>query len=116
MSNFIKSHNHKSVSVSLEVLLTKEGDYIVAYCPALDLSSYGDDEEDAKLSFEEALDIFMEQTYKRGTLEKVLFSLGWTLRKLPVIKYDPPKRTRSSKYSIHNKPKRVREEILIPVD
>lgn len=115
MKNFIKTDGtRKTVSVSLEVFMIKEGDYMVAVCPALDLTTYGDDEKDARQAFEEALDIFLDDTHSKGTLEKVLLGLGWTLRKVPQVKYDPPKK---SLFTIPNgKPKKIREKVLIPVD
>lgn len=60
MTDFIKTDGVEPVELSLEVQLIKEGDYIVAYCPSLELSSYGDSEEDAKTAFEEVLKIFID--------------------------------------------------------
>ena len=117
MDNFIKTDTiHKTVSVGLEVLMIKEGDYIVAFCPALDLTSYGDDELEAKSAFEEALEIFLEETHSRGTLERVLLDLGWGLRKLPSIKYEPPKKNYTSKYTTNTKLRMIKEQVLIPID
>jgi len=79
-----------SILVSLSVLLGKEGDYYIAYCPALDLSAYGRSEKEAKASFETSLNIFFEEAVKNGTLEKLLLRLGWTLRQAPEVKYEPP--------------------------
>ncbi len=59
----------------------------VAYCNSLDLSSYGKDQEDALKAFENALDIFIEETTAKGTLEHVLVRLGWTLTRKA---YSPP--------------------------
>lgn len=90
MKNDVTSVDKNRVEVRVEVAFIKEGDYIVAYCPALELSSFGDSEADALQAFEEALEIFFEETNARGTLEKVLLDLGWGLRKLPKIQYAPP--------------------------
>jgi len=78
------------IKLSIPVFITKEGDSYVTYSPALELSSYGDTIEEAKEAFEDAMQIFIEETIKKGTLEKCLLSLGWSLRKLPVPLYDPP--------------------------
>ncbi|KXK54001.1 MAG: hypothetical protein UZ07_CHB004002639 [Chlorobi bacterium OLB7] len=59
----------------------------MAVCPALDVSSYGDTMEEAKNAFEEALEIFIEETVDRGTLEKELLRMGWTLS---AKEYRPP--------------------------
>lgn len=72
------------------VVIVKEGDYFVAYCPPLELSSYGKTEAEARAAFEEAMQIFVEETERKGTLEKVLLNLGWTLRKKPTPEYQPP--------------------------
>jgi predicted RNase H-like HicB family nuclease len=90
MVNIIKTDG-KMVNVSLEVQLLKEGDYIVSYCPALELSSFGVTEEEAREAFEGALTIFLDETYKRGTLEVVLLDLGWSLVKKPTPNYKPPR-------------------------
>ena len=90
MGNYIKTTTNNKVEVNVEVALIKEGDYIVAYCPALELSSFGINEQDAQEAFEEALEIFFEETNQLGTLENILLDLGWGLRKLPKIEYQPP--------------------------
>jgi predicted RNase H-like HicB family nuclease len=80
----------KAISVGVDVLFLKEGDYVVAYAPALELSSYGKTEQSAKKAFGEAMDIFLEETERKGTLERVLLKLGWTLSR---NRYDPPRWT-----------------------
>ncbi len=86
----------------------------MSYCPALELSSFGKDEDDAKQGFEEALNIFIDELHKRGTLEKVLLNLGWSLRKLPTASFVPPE----GKY-LKSPPSRMNksfnEKVLIPV-
>ena len=89
MENYIKNSG-KTVEVGVEVLLAQDGDYIVAVCPALNLSSFGKTSEEAKDAFHEALQLFMEDIIERQTLEKALLDLGWTLRKLPTFEYKPP--------------------------
>ena len=78
------------VTVQVQVKILKEGDYLVAYCPMLELSSYGKTLEEAKQGFEGAMRIFIEETVKRGTLERELLGLGWTLRQKPSCEYRPP--------------------------
>ena len=80
-----------TITVTLEVMLYTEGDYSVAYCPALELSAYGDNNKVAKNEFKNSLQIFIEETMKRGTLENELLSLGWVLQKVPKAKYKPPR-------------------------
>jgi hypothetical protein len=62
----------------------------VAYCPALELSSYGDDQNDAKEAFGEAMKIFLSETDRKGTLERYLLKLGWQLQQKPKPMYNQP--------------------------
>jgi len=89
MKNTIRKQKG-SIEVELDVIVSKEGEYFVAYCPALELSSYGDTEKEARNSFDEALDIFVEETSQKGSLLKFLQKIGWTLQQNPVVKYIPP--------------------------
>ncbi len=86
----IKKSN-SNFSVEVELVILKEGKYYVAYCPALELSSYGVTEKKAMFAFEENLEIFLEETIKKKTLEKVLLSLGWILQQKPKVNYQPPR-------------------------
>ena len=70
----------KVVSSTITVMLYEQGDYIVAYCPSLDLSSYDKTQEGAKAAFQVALDIFLEYCEENGTLEQNLVACGWNLR------------------------------------
>ncbi len=78
------------MTFQVQVFLIPEGDQVVAYAPALELSTYGDSKEDAKQAFAEVLDIFVKDTQAKGTLEKVLLDLGWKLQQKPVVNYEPP--------------------------
>jgi hypothetical protein len=109
--NFIKP-SMNTISVGINVLLAKEEEIFVAYCPALELSSYGESENIAIKRFEEELKIFFEETSKKGTLEKYLLQNGWTLTQKPEPSYRPPE--------VINKPFRelintFTENVAIPV-
>lgn len=78
------------IDIGIKVLLIKDGDYIVAYSPELDFSSFGTDEKDALQAFGEGVKLFLEETWKMGTLEKLLLDLGWSLQKKPIANYRPP--------------------------
>ncbi|MCX6843962.1 MAG: hypothetical protein NTX53_16995 [candidate division WOR-3 bacterium] len=82
----------KVMSVGVDVLSLREGKYVVAYAPALELSSYGRSERTAKKAFDEAVGIFLDATERKGTLERVLLKLGWTLSR---NRYEPPRYTAS---------------------
>lgn len=88
-SNSIKKSKSRA-EIQVQVVLYKEQKAWIAYCPSLDLSSYGDSEKEAKEAFDEALEIFIEETTQRGTLEKFLLQHGWSLKQLPNLDYTPP--------------------------
>jgi predicted RNase H-like HicB family nuclease len=67
----------ETIQASLPIIIGREDDTYIAYCPALDLSTYADSEEEVKQAFEEVLGIFLEETERLGTFEKELLRLGW---------------------------------------
>ena len=87
--NFIKK-TPNTIIVGLHVKLVEEQGYFIAYCPALELSSYGKNVEIAKKRFEEEIAIFLTETERKGSLEKYLLKMGWTLRNKPIPQYTPP--------------------------
>lgn len=115
MTNYIKTDGNETVNVLVDVLLIKDGDYIVSFCPALNLSSFGDTEDEAKKSFEEAADIFFDELHKRGTLIKVLYDLGWSLKKYPTASLLPPE-TDAHLYNSKPVQNRFSERVAIPVN
>lgn len=86
----LSKKGNKIMNVGITVVVFKEEDIFVAYCPALELSSYGDNEMEAKEAFDEALEIFIEETSKKGTLERELLKLCWKLQQRPKPSYQPP--------------------------
>jgi hypothetical protein len=66
-------------SVNVDVFLIMEGDYWVAVAPAVWVSGYGKTQAEARKAFAVELDIFIDETEKRGTLERLLIEYGWTL-------------------------------------
>jgi predicted RNase H-like HicB family nuclease len=69
-----------TVKVELPLLLWKEDDQVVAYTPALELSSSGDSEKEAITNFGEAVELFFETAEDRNVLKDLLESLGWTFQ------------------------------------
>jgi hypothetical protein len=65
------------VESKIPVLLFQEGDKIVAYSPALDLSTYGKDETQARRRFGEMVSIFLRECAEMGTIDEVLEECGW---------------------------------------
>lgn len=60
------------VEFSVPAEVREEGAYFVSGCPALDLYSQGETKEAALDNLGEALQLFLESCYERGTLEEVV--------------------------------------------
>ncbi len=65
------------LNFSLPVSFIREDNRIVAYSPAIDLSTSGKTYEEAKKRFVEASSIFFEEIVGQGTMDEVLKELGW---------------------------------------
>ncbi len=61
----------------LVLLSFKEDNIFIVYAPTLDLSGYGDNQEEANSSFDTSLDEFLDFTIKNNTLNTELKRLGW---------------------------------------
>jgi len=80
----------KFQKVALNVTFYREGNKFIAHSPALDLSTCGDTQDQAKRRFEEMLQLFLEETDKMGTLEDVLLGCGWKKAGHPLKYWQPP--------------------------
>jgi len=75
-----KEEKHRKmadIGARIPVIIFQEGNKFVAYCPALDLSSCGDTEVQARRRFTEAVQVFFRELIAMGTLEEVLEESGW---------------------------------------
>ena len=104
--------DRKMIKVQVGLYLIKEDDSYTAFCPELNLSSYGASIDDAKKGFEDAIEIFIEETTRRGTLEKILLQQGWSLQSKPKPVYLPPRFT--DKSIINRAEKFFNDRISIP--
>ena len=59
--------------------LYRENGTVVAICPELNVSSFGDTPEEAVASLHEAVTLFVEECQRMGTLETVLEESGYRL-------------------------------------
>jgi len=80
----------KFQKVNLTVAFYREADKFIAYSPALDLSTCGDTQKQAKKRFEVMLQLFLEETDKMGTLKDVLLECGWKKVGYPQRCWQPP--------------------------
>lgn len=55
----------------------KEGDQYVALAPELNVSSFGETLEEAKRSIQEAVEAFVEECERMGTLQEVIEEAGF---------------------------------------
>jgi len=78
------------IKCDLALIIFKDENNIIAYCPALDLSGYGSSEEEAKKSFEITLSEYFRYTVNKRTLAEDLKKNGWTIRKNLKKKPEPP--------------------------
>jgi len=65
-ANWIAGDNN--IDVKLPIIIFKENDIDIAYCPALDLSGYGSDESSALESFNISLREFLNYILNKKTL------------------------------------------------
>jgi hypothetical protein len=78
------------MDVELPLFLFKDEKSHVVYSPALDLSGYGDTEEEAKKSFQIVVEESIKYAMGKRTLEDTLQKLGWTIAQGHPKKYIPP--------------------------
>jgi len=67
----------KQIIVSEQIW--KEGRMYTSYCPELDVASCGRTVDEARKNLKEALEIFIEETSKIGTLRDLLEEAGYDL-------------------------------------
>lgn len=66
------------MEINFTAQIWKEGKMYVSYCPELDVSSCGKTPEEAKKNLLEAVELFLEETKKMGTLKEILKESGFT--------------------------------------
>ena len=62
------SNECSTVETELALMSIQEDGVCFVYCPALDLTGYGDNEEEAKNSFATTLKIYLDYTIRNNTL------------------------------------------------
>ena len=70
-----------SIEVGLTLFSFKENNVTFIYSPAIDITGYGKNVKEAKLSFELALEEFVRFAIEKGTLQKHLEKMGWKIAK-----------------------------------
>lgn len=82
-----------TVDLQVPVISFIDDNTHIFYCPALDLSGYGMDETDARVSFDIVLEEFLSYTTNKGTLWADLKKLGWSVKKSKQKPATPPPMT-----------------------
>lgn len=65
------------MQIEFDLIVFREGESYVAYCPELDLSSCGSDTDQAHANLKIAVRLFIEETERMGTLAEVLEEAGY---------------------------------------
>src|SRR5438132_13703983 len=76
MANIQSELNHLE-DFSFDVHIFKEGDAYVAYVPALDVSSCGATDDEARQNIRDAVHGFLESSANLGTLDEILQEAGY---------------------------------------
>ena len=91
-------YSDRKIVVGLTLLEFEEDNTIIIYSPALDLTGYGYNIQEAKDSFINVLQEFLNYSQNKKTIEKYLQKMGWKIlgsKKKP--KFTPPKNTELAK-------------------
>ncbi len=82
--------NKVNVKVNTSVIIFEEDGAQIVYCPALDVSGYGNDEAEAYESFKIVLHEFIHYSINKGTFYEELKRMGWQVRKSKTKPILPP--------------------------
>lgn len=78
--------------ITLSLIEFIEDNVTIIFSPALDLSGYGYNSDEAKICFDESLKEFFKYTHNKKTLTSVLKQLGWKISgSAQKPKFKPPK-------------------------
>ena len=60
-------------------VMKRQGDWYIAYCPPLDITTQGRTSAEAKENLKEACSLFMVSCFERGTFDQAMRELGWSV-------------------------------------
>ena len=64
-------------TINYKTEIWKEGSAFVSWCPELDVSSVGSTVTEARKNLREAVELFIEEAGKMGTLDEILEESGY---------------------------------------
>lgn len=76
--------------ICIRAELFQEGKEVVAICPELNVSSFGETAQEALRSLREAVSLFLEECRRMGTLKRVLEEAGFSHISAPNHQWLPP--------------------------
>jgi len=59
--------------------IKRQDNWYIAHCPALDITTQGRNESEAKKNLAEASELFVVSCFERGTFEQAMRELGWQI-------------------------------------
>lgn len=65
------------VTLTLSLIGFEEGEYFIVHSPALDISAFGCNEQDAFDEFKKVLELYVESVFDEGTFAEDLKRHGW---------------------------------------
>lgn len=77
------------MKLDFRIEIFKEGRQYVAVTPELNVSSFGNTQKEAKASLREAVELFLEECKRMGTLDDVLVEAGFKPKKSKWRSNDP---------------------------
>ena len=80
------SNEQSTIKTGLSLIHFEEENVHFVYCPALDITGYGYDKNEAKGSFTQSLKMYFEYTTDKKTLFKDLEAHGWVVKNKRKIK------------------------------
>ena len=84
------TNDGRNLRVTLDVYLFMEDEIYIAYAPYLDLSGYGQSEEEALKSFSTVMDEYISYGLSQRTLIKDLKAHGWKVKSFRQRKMSAP--------------------------
>jgi hypothetical protein len=75
------SVNQDKIEGFLDIIIFKEDDTSIVYCPPLEVYGYGFDENEAQESFKVSLAEFFRYCTNKNTLRTELKRLGWQMKR-----------------------------------
>jgi hypothetical protein len=72
--------SNSELLVSLNIVSFKDGNTEILYAPAMEVYGYGNDIDEAKISFEICFREFINYTHNKNTFEEELARLGWKIK------------------------------------